>query len=108
MSFRAVLIVMAALLSVPTVTALPAWAHEGHAHTKGTGTLNAVDAAGHKVNISHKPIPELGWPAMRMDFTVADTVDLKALPAGSQVQFVLEKNKNGKFEIQSITPVGGQ
>lgn len=108
MSFRAVLIVLAALVSAPTVAVLPAFAHEGHAHTKGTGTLNAVDAASHKVNISHKPIPELGWPAMRMDFMVVDTVDLKALPAGSQVQFVLEKNKDGKFEIQSITPVGGK
>ena len=96
------------MTSAAMPAAAPAVAHEGHVHTQGTGTLNAVDAAAHKVNISHKAIPELGWPAMRMDFPVADTVDLKALQAGGQIEFVLEKNKAGTYEVQSIKPVGAK
>lgn len=86
----------------------PALAHEGHAHTRATGTLNTVDAAAHKVNISHKPIPEIGWPAMRMDFPVSPSVDLKAVPPGGEIEFVIEKNKAGTYEVQSIKPVGAK
>jgi len=51
-------------------------ADSGHAHAQGTGTVNAVDAAAHKVNVSHAPIPAIGFPAMTMDFAVAPSVDL--------------------------------
>ena len=73
--------------------------------TKGKGVVNSVDAAGHKVNVSHEPIPSLKWPAMRMDFAVAPSVDLKTVQAGSQIEFVVGKNKEGLPEIQSIQPV---
>jgi len=38
-----------------------------------------IDPAQHKLNLSHVPIPEIGWPAMTMDFPVAPAVDLKAI-----------------------------
>ena len=38
--------------------------HEGHDHVHGTGTVNSVDEAGRKINLSHGPIPQVGWPAM--------------------------------------------
>jgi Cu/Ag efflux protein CusF len=43
-------------------------AHAGHSGAHGAGTVNSVDLAQHKVNLSHNPIPEIGWPAMTMDF----------------------------------------
>jgi Cu(I)/Ag(I) efflux system protein CusF len=46
-------------------------AHAGHNDAHGTGTVNSVDPAQHKVNLSHNPIPEIGWPAMTMEFPVA-------------------------------------
>jgi uncharacterized protein involved in copper resistance len=46
-------------------------AHSGHTHAKGAGTVNSIDAAAHKVNISHGPISTIGLPAMTMDFAVA-------------------------------------
>ncbi len=72
---------------------------------KGKGVVNSVDAAGHKVNVSHEPIPSLKWPAMKMDFAVAPSVDLKSVQAGSQIEFVVGTNKDGLPEIQSIQPV---
>lgn len=81
----------------------PAWAHEGH--NNGKGVIGSVDAANHKVNISHEPISSLGWPAMKMDFVVSPSVDLTTVKPGTTVEFTVEKNKAGAFEIQSIKPV---
>jgi copper binding protein CusF len=39
-------------------------AREGRNDARATGTVNSVDPAQHKLNISHDPIPSIGWPAM--------------------------------------------
>jgi Cu/Ag efflux protein CusF len=78
---------------------------ENDAH--GTGTLNTVDPAQHKVNVSHAPIPEIGWPAMTMEFPVAPSVDLKGVKPGTRVNFTIEKGQGGMYEIKAITPAGG-
>ena len=82
-------------------------AHEGHNDAHGTGTVNAVDPAQHKVNMSHAPIPEIGWPAMTMEFPVAPSVDLKAIKPGMSVNFTIEQQPSGMYEIRAITPSGG-
>lgn len=81
-------------------------ADERHAAAHATGTVNTVDAAGHKLNISHNAIPEIGWPAMTMDFPVAPSVDLKGVKPGSRVNFTLGKAENGMYEIESLKPAG--
>jgi Cu/Ag efflux protein CusF len=81
-------------------------AHEGHNDAHGTGTVNSVDPAQHKLNLSHAPIPEIGWPGMTMDFPVAPSVDLKAIKPGTRVNFTIQQS-GGMYEIQAITPAGG-
>ena len=78
---------------------------ENDAH--GSGTVNSVDPAQHKLNLSHAPIPEIGWPAMTMDFPVAASVDLKAIKPGTRVNFTIVKGQGGMYEIKAITPAGG-
>ena len=80
--------------------------HDGHGGTRANGTVNAVDPAMHTVNLSHQPIPALGWPAMTMDFAVAPAVDLKEIRPGAAVTVTLGKGKNGIYEIRSIEPAG--
>jgi len=82
-------------------------AHAGHNDAHGSGTVNSVDPAGHKVNLSHAPIPEIGWPGMTMDFPVAPSVELKAIKPGTRVNFTIEQQPGGMYEIKSITPAGG-
>ena len=82
-------------------------AHAGQNDAHGTGTVNSVDPAQHKVNLSHQPIPEIGWPAMTMDFPVAPSVDLKAIKPGTRVNFTIEQRPGGMYEIKAITPAGG-
>jgi Cu/Ag efflux protein CusF len=81
--------------------------HEGHTDAHGAGTVNSVDLAQHKVNVSHSPIPDIGWPAMTMDFPVAASVDLKTIKAGTRVNFTIEQGQGGMYEIKAITPAGG-
>jgi Cu/Ag efflux protein CusF len=82
-------------------------AHAGHNDAHGTGTVNSVDPAQHKLNISHQPIPEIGWPAMTMEFPVAPSVDLTAIKPGTRVNFTIEQQKGGMYEIRAISPAGG-
>lgn len=78
--------------------------HEGAGDAHATGTVNAVDAAQHKINVSHGPISSLGWPAMTMEFPVAPSVDLSRVNPGSRVDFSLGKDKGGMYQIQSVAP----
>ncbi len=82
-------------------------AHAGRTDAHATGTVNAVDAAQRKLNISHDPIPEIGWPAMTMEFPVAPSVDLRSVKPGTRVNFTIEQGQGGMYQIQSIGPAGG-
>jgi Cu/Ag efflux protein CusF len=81
-------------------------AHAGHSDAHGSGTVNSVDPAQHKVNLSHQPIPDIGWPAMTMDFPVAPSVDLKAITPGMHVNFTIEQGQGGIYEIRTMVPAG--
>ena len=82
-------------------------AHAGQNDAHGTGTVNSVDPTQHKINLSHQPIPEIGWPAMTMEFPVAPSIDLKAIKPGTRVNFTIEQQPGGVYEIRAITPAGG-
>ena len=69
---------------------------------EGVGILNSVNVAERKVNITHDPIPEISWPAMTMDFPVAQGVALANIKPGTKVGFVLRKNDKGAFTVESI------
>ncbi len=68
---------------------------------EGTGVIHAVTAEG-KINISHDPIPELGWPSMTMDLDIAN-VDPSKIPLDTQISFDLVKDANGMFAVSNIT-----
>jgi Cu/Ag efflux protein CusF len=92
---------VALLVSAPVYAGSPTsapiiLAADSHDHDHG------AQAAAHKVNISHEAIKSLGWPAMKMDFAVAPSVDLKALQPGTQIEFMVGKNAAGMPEVQSI------
>jgi len=80
--------------------------HEGGSDAHATGTVNSVDPTQHKINVSHGPISALGWPAMTMEFPVAPAVDLSHVKPGARVNFSLEKDKTGSYEVQSVQPAG--
>jgi Cu(I)/Ag(I) efflux system protein CusF len=46
------------------------------------------------VTLSHEPIASLGWPAMTMDFSVADKALFGKLVKGKKVRFQFSKQHN--------------
>ena len=69
----------------------------------GTGTVSALNAAGRKVTFEHGPMPELEWPAMKMEFPVAAAVDLSKVKTGDKVRFTLT-GSGSSYTVQSISP----
>jgi Cu/Ag efflux protein CusF len=77
---------------------------QSDAPPSGTGTVHSVDAEQRTVNVSHEPIPSIGWPAMTMDFPVAPSVDLSSIQPGSRVSFTLARGANGTYVIEAFRP----
>lgn len=68
------------------------------------GTVNSVDAATGKVNLTHEPIESLGWKTMTMGFSVKDPASLKNLTPGAAVEFELQKS-GAAYLVTAIKPL---
>ncbi len=68
-----------------------------------TGTITTLNAANHKITFDHGPIPAIDWPAMKMEFAVAPSVDLAKLKTGDKVKFTLS-GSGSTYTVQSISP----
>lgn len=66
------------------------------------GVINSIDLENHKVNITHEPIKAVGWPAMKMDFKIAESVELKHIKNGAAVDFKMAKGKDGMYMIVDL------
>jgi Cu/Ag efflux protein CusF len=105
--------IAAVIAGVALAAVLPSWAAAASIgpiiaqaeKPGGEGTLNAIDAAKRKLNITHGPIAALNWPGMTMDFTVAPGVDIGALKPRGKVKFTLGRGADGAFVIDEINPV---
>lgn len=65
-------------------------------------SVNSVMASHNMLNVDHGPIGEWDWPAMTMDFSVADDIDLSALQVGMLLHVQITKRSNGDFVITTI------
>ncbi|OIP08064.1 MAG: hypothetical protein AUK53_10775 [Betaproteobacteria bacterium CG2_30_59_46] len=70
----------------------------------GKGTVNKIDAATATVNISHEAIPAIQWPAMTMDFKVANKKLLSGIKVGQAITFGLAKEAKTGYVISHIEP----
>lgn len=66
-----------------------------------SGVIKYVKSDERKLNIQHEPITELGWPAMTMDFVLAENVDISDLTVSDNVMFQLEQ-RDGQYLIISV------
>ncbi len=70
----------------------------------GVGVLNSVDAKNGMVNLTHEPMPELGWPTMTMDLPVTKRVDLGSVKAGDKIDFKLKLGRDKQYRVIELTP----
>jgi len=59
------------------------------------------------VTLSHAPIPEIGWPAMTMDFAVDLAVPASGLAPGARVRVRLERGGDGGYRVVDARPAEG-
>ncbi len=67
----------------------------------GSAVIKGINTNENKLNLQHKPIDELGWPAMTMDFIVADDVNIRELAVDDNVMFQLMQHDD-RYLITSI------
>ncbi len=82
---------------------MPARKGEATKAATATGTVTAVNTGNRKVTLDHGPIADINWPAMKMEFSVAPSVDLSKVKTGDRVQFTLSGSGNS-YTVQSISP----
>ena len=105
------LLVPVLLLPILTTQAIAqtSQGHSGHAnHTNmqhgvhADATLNRI--ADGKANISHGPIPQIGWPAMTMDLAILEGAEIGDVTDGQPVMLMLEKGPDGMYGIKAMMP----
>ena len=69
---------------------------------EATGKINNVDPAKGTVNVTHDPIKALGWPKMKMEFSVEKDVDLSGIKAGDAVKFSLKPEGEDNYVVVKI------
>jgi Cu/Ag efflux protein CusF len=69
----------------------------------GVGTVTAVNVANRKVTLDHGPIPDINWPAMKMEFATEPSIDLSKVKPGDKVRFTLSGSGNS-YTVQSLSP----
>jgi len=69
---------------------------------RAVGVLNAVDAAAGTVTISHEPVASLKWPAMKMDFVLANPSLVAGLRPGTAVEFEFVERGQGEWVVTSL------
>ena len=58
-----------------------------------------------RVNVTHKRIPEIGWPSMTMDFPLLEGAHIDSIKLGEPVWIVLSIAPGGGYGIKKIAPV---
>jgi Cu(I)/Ag(I) efflux system membrane fusion protein len=71
---------------------------------RGVGKVEKVTPGA--LTLSHKPIPELQWGAMTMDFNKPRPDAYSGITAGQDVEFSFKEVKEG-YVLENVTPVGG-
>ncbi|SEL21094.1 membrane fusion protein, Cu(I)/Ag(I) efflux system [Colwellia chukchiensis] len=67
-----------------------------------SATIASIMAAHQMLTLEHEAIPEWDWPAMVMDFSVADDVDFSDLYQGLSLHVEVTKTANGDYQISNL------
>lgn len=68
------------------------------------GTVDDIDTSTGTVIITHGPVASLKWPAMTMEFKVANEALLKTMMPGKAINFEFVERGQSEWVITSLTP----
>ncbi|MEW6703639.1 MAG: efflux RND transporter periplasmic adaptor subunit [Pseudomonadota bacterium] len=83
---------------------VPANQKAGSAGHKAQGSIDNVDAKAGVVSINHGEVASLKWPAMTMEFKLANASLAQGLKPGAAVSFEFVEREPGEWVITSISP----
>ncbi|MCR9258055.1 MAG: efflux RND transporter periplasmic adaptor subunit [Alphaproteobacteria bacterium] len=66
------------------------------------GTIEALDPANRKAEITHGPIAEIGMPGMTMEFPIADTVSFETLTTDRETTFLMERQPDFTLTVVGV------
>ena len=92
----------AALGGMGDVAAKPQAQHKTVGH-QAQGTLESINNDG-TVSITHDPIPALKWPAMTMDFALANPSLASSIKPGSAISFEIVERGEGEWVVTKMQP----
>lgn len=76
-------------------------ASDGAAETvRAAAVVHAI--AGDTVNLTHDPIPEIGWPAMTMDLPILEGAHIGGVAPGDKATVTLEKGPDGLYGVRML------
>lgn len=73
---------------------------EGAVHAKAV--VNSIGDG--TVNVSHEPIPEIGWPAMTMDMPLTADAKIEGVAEGDEIVLMLIKGDDGMYAVSAMMP----
>jgi len=79
----------------------PTKAAVGH---QGNGSVESIDARAGTLTLNHEAVASLKWPAMTMEFSVANPSLLAGLKPGAAVNFEFVERQPGEWVITKVTP----
>ncbi len=71
------------------------------------GKVESIDVGDGSITLEHGPVASLNWPAMTMDFKVANPALLSGLKAGATVDVEFVERAQGEWVITKIVPLAG-
>lgn len=71
----------------------------------GVGKVEKVSPE--SLTFSHKPIPELKWPAMTMGFGKQRPDAFSDIKVGQDAEFLFKEGKDGSYILESVVPASG-
>ena len=74
------------------------------ASNQAEGTVEGVDIKTGSITLNHGPVATLKWPAMTMEFKVANDSLLKNLKPGTKVAVEFVERQQGEWVITSVKP----
>jgi Cu(I)/Ag(I) efflux system membrane fusion protein len=81
----------------------PAAAPSSGVGHQGKGSVDSVDAKAGSVTLNHEAIASLKWPAMTMEFKVANPSLLSGLKPGTRLSFEIVERQAGEWVITKAT-----
>ena len=65
--------------------------------------IHSVNAEARSVNATHQPISAWDWPAMTMDFSIDETIDLSRIKLEQEVSIEITRQNNNNYTITAIS-----